>query len=218
MVAQTKLVNEFPVAKLNHPSPFTRIGPGIKKEIKPELVEYGGNLVIDGNKDTFSNVGTNIVMASNKLSPAITTSCGTSFAAPRVAHKLALVMSDLQSLGIRNVSAPLLRALIVNSASYDFLGEDLSEFIETIDGVQAKHWQNILGYGQPDDVLATYCDDYSVLLFFQGEIESDKVMFFDIPVPEKLADAVDGTKQLSITLAFSPEVKNGELKNIWEQP
>ncbi len=207
LVAQTKLVIESPVAKLNYPSPFTRIGPGIKKEIKPELVEYGGNLVIDENKDTFPNVGTNIVMATNKISPAITTSCGTSYAAPRVTHKLALIMSDLQSLGIGNVSAPLLRALIVNSASYDFLGEDLSEFIETIDGIQAKHWQNILGYGQPDDVSATYCDDYSVLLFFQGEIESDKVMFFDIPVPESLADADFGTKQLSVTLAFSPEVQ-----------
>lgn len=207
LVAQTKIVTESPVAKLNYPSPFTRIGPGIKKEIKPELVEYGGNLVIDENKDTFPNVGTNIVMATNKISPAITTNCGTSYAAPRVAHKLALIMSDLQSFGIENVSAPLLRALIINSASYDFLGENLSEFIETIDGIQAKHWQNILGYGQPDDVLATYCDDYSVLLFFQGEIESDKVKFFDIPVPENLVDAVDGTKQLSITLAFSPEVQ-----------
>lgn len=207
LVAQKNLVDESPVAKLNYPSPFTRIGPGIKREIKPELVEYGGNLVIDENKDTFPNVGTNVVMASNKLSPAITTSCGTSYAAPRVTHKLALIMSDLKSLGIEDISAPLLRALIVNSASYDFLGENLSEFVDTMDEIQAKHWLNILGYGQPDDVMATYCDEHSVLLFFQGEIESDKVMFFDIPVPENLADAEFGTKQLSITLAFSPEVQ-----------
>jgi len=146
-------------------------------------------------------------MASNKLTPAITTSCGTSYAAPRVTHKLALIMSDLKALGIEDVSAPLLRALIVNSASYDFLGESLSEFVDTMDEIQVKHWLNILGYGQPDDVMATYCDEHSVLLFFQGEIESDKVMFFDIPVPENLADADFGIKQLSITLAFSPEVQ-----------
>ncbi len=35
------------IALRNQPSPFTRSGPGIGNEIKPELVEHGGNWTID---------------------------------------------------------------------------------------------------------------------------------------------------------------------------
>ena len=37
------------IAEQKQPSPFTRCGPGIGKEIKPELVELGGNYLIDEN-------------------------------------------------------------------------------------------------------------------------------------------------------------------------
>lgn len=207
LVVQKRIDNEHPIAQANHPSPFTRCGPGIKLEIKPELVEFGGNYLSDDHKNVYQNIGTNIFMASNKLTPAITSSCGTSFAAPRVSHKLALILSDLQSLGIPSISAPLLKAFAVNSASYEFLGTDLQTFIKEIDSIQPKHWLNIIGYGQPNDVMATYCDDYSALLYFHGEIGLNKVTFFDIPVPEDLADGEDGIKQLSITLAYYPEIQ-----------
>ena len=38
-----------PIAKEHQPSPFTRTGPGINGMIKPELVEYGGNLILYNN-------------------------------------------------------------------------------------------------------------------------------------------------------------------------
>jgi hypothetical protein len=37
----------FSPAKTNYPSPFTRVGPGYKGMIKPELVEEGGNIIED---------------------------------------------------------------------------------------------------------------------------------------------------------------------------
>ena len=36
------------IAAVDGPSPFTRCGPGVNGAIKPELCEYGGNLVWDG--------------------------------------------------------------------------------------------------------------------------------------------------------------------------
>jgi len=31
------------LADINHPSPFTRIGPGPANSIKPDIVSFGGN-------------------------------------------------------------------------------------------------------------------------------------------------------------------------------
>jgi hypothetical protein len=200
------------IADANHPAPFTRCGPGINKEIKPELVEHGGNYLVDEHNAVFTNPGTNILMASNKLTPAITTACGTSFSTPKVTHKLALVLSDLESLGLRDVSAPLLKALIVNSGSYDFMGEHFERFKNDIDNLKQRYWLHVLGHGLPDDLRATYCDDYSALLYFQGEIESNDVAYFSIPVPEVLANARRGTKRISVTLAFDSEVQNWGLE------
>ena len=105
------------IAEQNQPAPFTRCGPGINREIKPELVEHSGNYLIDpGGGRVRANEGTSIAVASRRLSPALVYDAGTSLAAPRAAHKLALVLRDLGALGVPDVSAPLLRAFLVNSA------------------------------------------------------------------------------------------------------
>jgi hypothetical protein len=57
-----------------------------------------------------SNVGLDVIVASHQLTPAAARSRGTSLAAPRVSHKLAVVLKDLESMGLSNVSAPLLKA------------------------------------------------------------------------------------------------------------
>jgi len=46
------------VAKVEgYPSPFTRSGFGIDGMIKPDLVDFGGDLVLDGNLSTESCLG-----------------------------------------------------------------------------------------------------------------------------------------------------------------
>jgi hypothetical protein len=200
------------IAEQKQPSPFTRCGPGIGREIKPELVEIGGNYLIDENGSVRLNLGTNVVVASHQSSPAITHSSGTSFAAPRVAYKLAQVLSDLQSLDLQYVSAPLLKAFLVNSASHPGVGGELECFRENMDTIQAKHWLNILGYGMPDSIKATYCDPYSAILFFQDELIPNTVAYFDIPVPACLADADRGIKRLTVTVVHAPEVQRWGLE------
>lgn len=44
-----KYDNSSSLSKCNQPSPFTRIGPGADKGIKPELVPHGGNLAVTYN-------------------------------------------------------------------------------------------------------------------------------------------------------------------------
>jgi len=150
-----QIATALAIAEQHQPSPFTRCGPGINREIKPELVEYGGNYLIDENGSVRENPGMNVMMASHQLTPAIAHQSGTSFAAPRVAHKMARILYDMQSMGFDNISASLLKALTVNSAIYPPYYGNFDKFKKAMDGVQPKHWLNLVGYGIPDDIRAT---------------------------------------------------------------
>jgi hypothetical protein len=195
------------IAELNQPAPFTRCGPGINREIKPELVELSGNYLIDpGGGRVRANPGTSIPVASAQLSPALAYDAGTSLAAPRAAHKLALVLRDLRAGGVNPVSAPLLKAFLVNSAQY-YLGEELTAFKAALNAADSNHWLNILGYGVPDGDRATTCDRYSALFFYQGQIEAKGIIYFPIPVPKILCQTLRGKKRLTVTVTYAPEVQ-----------
>ena len=199
------------IADANQPSPFTRSGPGMQNEVKPELVEIGGNLVHDPRGDCVrGNPGSSVVMASHQLTPAAAYNRGTSFAAPRVAHKLALVLKELRDADIGEISVPLLKAFLVNSAAYPG-DEDLAHVRDQLDSHAHKYWLNVLGYGLPDHVRATYCDDYSAILYFQGEIAPDHVAYFDVPVPPGLAESA-GRKRMTVTVVHYPEVQRWGLE------
>ncbi|MDY7006853.1 MAG: S8 family serine peptidase [Cyanobacteriota bacterium] len=200
------------ITEQHQPSPFTRCGPGMNREIKPELVEYGGNYLLDKNASVRENPGMNVIMASHQLTPAIAHQSGTSFAAPRVAHKMARILYDMQSLGFYDISASLLKALTVNSANYPPDYGNLDNFKQAMDEVEPKHWLNVVGYGIPDDIRATECDPYTAILIFEDKIKPNTVKFFDIPVPECLAEAERGVKRLTVTVVYAPEVQRWGLE------
>jgi len=200
------------IAARNQPAPFTRSGPGINREIKPELVDFGGNYVQETGGIVRANPGTDVMMASHQLTPAIAHDSGTSFAAPRVAHKLALILDDLETFDLPEISSSLLKAFLVNSATYNSLGHENQDFISEMETIQSKHWPYILGYGIPDHNRATSCDPYSAILFFSGELKVNTVAYFDIPVPAELANTANGTKRLTITVVHTPEVQRWGLE------
>lgn len=190
------------MAALNHPSPFTRSGPGVAREIKPELVEYGGNFVFDTDDQRVKqNLGTDLPLATHKLSPAITHNAGTSYAAARVSHKLSRLQQDLIELTGHVPGAPLLKAFIVSSARRRDNGHDY----------QDAAWLNSLGYGMPDHVRATDANDYSVAMFYEGVLPVNSVAYFDIPVPATLV-AAKGPFRLTITVVHAPEVQRHGLE------
>lgn len=200
------------IALRHQPSPFTRSGPGIRRETKPEVVEYGGNLAFDSSMGRVrENRGLQVAAASRQLSPALSFWTGTSFAAPRVAHRLALIDQDLRSLGI-TPTAPLLRAFLVNSATYREENGELATIRKAFSGdEQRDQVYMLLGHGVPDHDRATGCDDYSVVAFFQGDIQPDHVVFFDVPVPSELAKSND-QRQLTVTVVHAPEVQRWGLE------
>ena len=178
--------------------------------MKPELVDYGGNYVLDsGGGQVRSNPGTDVMMASAQRTPALAHDSGSSFAAPRVSHKLALVLSDLRMLGVSPVSSPLLKAFLVNSASRNGLA---LEPVEELEQIRRGVTLNTVGYGISDAGFATDCSSFSAVLYYQGSLQADRVAFFEIPVPSALTNAGDGKKRLTVTLAHAPQVQRWGLE------
>jgi hypothetical protein len=185
------------IAEPGQPSPFTRSGPGFGNSIKPDFVERGGNLVRDSQFGTVrTNAGTNVVIASGKLTPALQHQHGTSFAAPRIAHQLALILRDLKALGVES-SGPLLRAILGASAARS----PGSEMLYDKDGNLA-----LLGYGQPDGFNALNCAKHSALLYWQGEMPVNHTAIFRIHVPAELA-GLSGKKRIVVAIASAPPVQ-----------
>ena len=200
------------LADLHQVSPFTRCGPGIRNEVKPEVVEYGGNFLLQEELGRVqANPGLNISVASHQLTPAITYNTGTSFAAARVSYRMARILHDLQEIGVEP-SASLLKAFLVNSAKYPLSDESIEAFNDELATGNGKTWLNLFGYGVPDEQRATDCDAFSAVMFYQGAIQPDTVAFFDVPVPENLAEADRGKKRLVLTVVHAPDVQRWGLE------
>lgn len=104
------------IAEQDHPSSFSCSGPGIWDTIKPEVVEYGGDWVIDsGNPPNFTTneqVCPELVRATlYGGQPISADSVGTSFSTPKVTH----IATALES-AFPGASCLLYRGLIVQSA------------------------------------------------------------------------------------------------------
>jgi hypothetical protein len=145
-------------------------------------------------------------MASHQLSPAAVQSHGTSFAAPRVAHKLAVLLKELTDLGIGRVSAPLLKAFLVNSS------EHRGDVAPIAAAFESKKWLDVLGHGFANPSRATDCDKHSIILFHQGVIDMNQVAYFDVPIPASLTGSTS-KKRITITTSHYPEVQKWGLES-----
>lgn len=185
------------IAQVGQPSPFTRSGPGFGEAIKPDVVEYGGSLVRHLEMGTFAhNAGTNVVVASNLLTPALCRNHGTSFAAPRTAYHLARILRELKSLGL-HATNPLLRAFAISSVWP----------AEISSGLNADDALAITGYGRPDSYRSLLCEGHSVVLYWQGEIEANSTAVFKFHVPADIASVGLTKKRITVTVASSPPVQ-----------
>lgn len=174
-------------------SPFTRAG-ALRNVIKPDLVEEGGDLAIDTQLDRWtSNAGLRIPTTGPDYATdgkLFTYSDGTSVAAPKVAHLVARLLATMP-----DAPANLVRALLVNSASYP----------EGAQNYKKEQKLRLCGFGVPDLDRASYCTDSRATLFFTGEIAIDAVHVFDIPVPDELSTG-KGKKRITVTVAYDPPV------------
>ena len=84
-----------PVARADQPSPFTRCGPSVNGAVKPDLVDYGGNLLVEsraGDHLSRRTPGAGELSVSNEFGAGrpFAEDSGTSFAAPGASERLAI--------------------------------------------------------------------------------------------------------------------------------
>lgn len=187
-----------PIAEKDQPSPFTRSGFGINNMLKPEVVHYGGNLIL---KEEFGqlreNVGGKIPLLSNDpLNKLFTYDYGTSFSAPLVTHILGKIANKFP-----DKSANFLKNLLFQSASpikIKGLNGNKNEI--------ANKSLKLQGYGVPNYEKAVASYDNRVVLLDESTIGLNKVHLYSFDLP-KIFFETKGNKRISVTLTYNPETR-----------
>ena len=153
----------------NHPSPFTRVGPGPANIYKPDLVHYGGNAGLYAGRSIHNGV------KSFSVNGAITKAIGTSFATPRIT---ALVAGLYQTLN-ESFNPLLLKALLIHSAKYpEEMKMDIADKLR------------LAGFGKPaniDDIIYNSANEITLIL--QDSIEKGNyINIMDFPYPQSMVD------------------------------
>jgi hypothetical protein len=187
----------------NEVSPFSRIGLGIWGQIKPDVVEFGGGLVLSKN-------GGNIVRENQSVSPELIRSTlhggpaygkdnsGTSFSTPKVTH----IVGQLKKL-YPDENCNLLRALVVQGARLPepyFQNPTVESF---------RHF----GYGLPSLERVTSNSDQRISYYNTGKISAEEAHIYLLKLPEVLLNPGDEFYVLiEVTLAYTGKVRRTRQK------
>jgi hypothetical protein len=200
-------VNHQSIARADELSPFTRTGPGPNSAIKPDLVEYGGNVAIDlrvGGAPRFNQPDPNISEIGLKHSYAgarlFTPLIGTSFAAPKVTNLAGRLLSEYP-----DSSTNLLRALLLLNAKWPEGAMSLIEHPED-SGLELEFYS--YGYGRPDTEKTLYSLESCVTLAAEERIGHDQTHFFEILLPEDFMVAGRVERFIRVALAYCPPCRS----------
>lgn len=187
-----------PVAQPGEPSPFTRSGPGANEAMKPELCDFGGNLVFDGTARDMVRYDECAVMSLNNeyVRRLFSTSVGTSLAAARISHKAAKVFSRFP-----DNTANLIRALLASSATIP------QSAVDRLGPLGADAATRLCGYGVPDVQRATTSDNNRVVLYADAEIAFDRFFVYEVPIPAEFIENA-GERYIQVSLAFDPPTRH----------
>ncbi len=189
-----------PITRAFEPAPFTRIGPGIGGSIKPDLVDIGGTMVFDPAVarlrlgEDLPTAGV-LTLHHRFLDRLFTAGSGTSYAAPRVAHKAAQILARFPG-----ASANLVRALLAGAAR---IPDEAQLRLQTLGDDAVR---SICGHGAVDSERAAYSDDHRVVLYAEDELALDHFAVYQLPIPEPFQSG--GRRSIRVTLAFDPPVRH----------
>lgn len=200
------------VGKKDYLSVFTRIGKGVNRAVKPDVVDYGGNyavsqLVRGKNQWVKNDMRLYEPTLNNGNDKIFKGWCGTSFSAPHVTHIAARIERALEKQLQRKPSANLIRAVLINSAR---CSKDMAEWGEnSIDELyvgktnpKQERKLRLYGFGVTDDSLL-YSDFNKVTLFAEDRLSLRSFHLYKIPVPTEFLQ-IKANKTIAISLAYNP--------------
>lgn len=193
---------KVPIAEKNQPSPFTRSGFGINGMIKPELVEYGGNLILYNNYGKIlHDIGGKIALLNNQTTEDIIQyHYGTSFAAPKVAHVAGKIVNHFPQR-----SGNFIKNMLLAGADYPFFPSNKFYRAKNETEAQKSHLA-LCGYGISDFERAIHSFDNRVILWDEGRIGLNQIKVYSLHLPD-IFFSEPGKKRIVVTLTFNPETK-----------
>lgn len=185
------------VAGEDHVSPFSRTGFGMWGGIKPDVVEYGGDLVknkLSGRVTPNANTSVEVVNSTRYGSAAHGKEAfGTSYSAPKVSHIAAMIQKEHPE-----VSALMWRALIVQSARLP---------AHCFDAPTTRDFARY-GYGIPNLQRALNNTLNRITFIQQGELSAKKSDIYKVNIPFELrGERQEHPLLVEITLAFTARTK-----------
>ncbi len=190
------------VAEENQPSPFTRTGTGINGMIKPELVEYGGNLILTKTHGIITeDTGGKIALLNNKTTEDIIKyDYGTSFSAPKLAHLAGRISNRYPQM-----SANFIKNMLLVGSDYPFAPNKDFYNIDDKKKAETKHL-SVCGFGLSNYEKAINSYSNRTVLWDEGEIGLNQIKFYSLQLPE-IFFSEKGKKKIIVTLTFNPETR-----------
>ena len=177
----------------DHPSPNTRVGPGLARMTKPDIVDYGGGYI--GSNSSYILT---MNMAWAQEGQLFTFDLGTSMSAPKVAHTLALMQKAMPDAP-RN----LLKALLISSAEIPLHRPSPLDTLSLYKGKELSTLLHIYGHGRPDLDRALHSQANRAVFVYDGNIHLNHVDLFAVRVPDMLV-TTHGHSAIEVTQAFDP--------------
>lgn len=199
--AEFEDADRYSFGKRDHVSAFSRTGPGLWLSIKPDVVEYGGDMLREKNGFliTFDNTTSAHVVKTGANRTGYDT--GTSYATPKVAHIVAALAKKFP-----NESVLLYKALIVQSAR-------LPEHVFHQPSFESLR---MLGYGIPDKIRSLENSPYRITFVAEGKVSAQQANLYSINVPDELRRAgtnYDILIEVTLTYTASPRRTRKRLKS-----
>ncbi len=191
-----------PIAQQNQPSPFTKTGCGINGMVKPELVEYGGNLILSEQYGRIiEDTGGKLALLNNKATDDILQfDAGTSFAAPKIAHLTGKIANHFPEK-----SANFIKNMLLVGADYPF--QPTKKFYQTKDKKNAEKCHlTTCGYGLSHYEKSLYSFENRAVLWDEGQLALNQIKVYSLQLPE-LFFSEAGRKKISVVLTFTPETR-----------
>ncbi|WP_438866515.1 S8 family peptidase [Pseudomonas sp. L1(2025)] len=210
-------INELCPASEDQPSPFTRHGPSVRGALKPEVIAIGGNIATTMRrkdeqwKSIPSGLGVLTLNHNFVGRTLLSEMSGTSFAAPYVTYLAARLATEYP-----NATANTLRAILINHARIP--NSCISTFPESWrEQYRKEHgWRElpreVCGYGKIDDDILYRSSDAAVVLMAEETIENNSHQFFELPLPSNFLRSKRSTRELKVSLAFSPPVRTTRIE------
>ncbi len=178
------------------PSVITRRGPGVARGLKPEVAVAGGTMALNDTVGFADRRHLKRIVLSHEPDALFAWEKGTSLAAPLVTRVATAVQAAYPG-----ASSTLIRALVLQAASPTTLPEALLP--DATKSGSERHRVHLVGHGQPSLDAARFSRPTRVVLFDQAELEVDRVVLYEVPIPASFFET-GGTRTIDLAVCFDP--------------